>query len=422
MNLKPFWQGDTLPETSTSVDLPRRVDVVVLGGGFTGLSSAYHLALAGASVALLEAGFLGSGASGRNGGMVLTGLKEDVLTLRKKYGLERAKALFASSLEAIALTRELVGEDQAECGFHQSGHLEMAAKPHHYDRMLRVAEQLERQHGHPVQMIDRADQQREIGSAEFFGGMLDTASCSIQPWQYVQHLAKLARSVGAVIVENTPAVKITRTPSGYNIHTKQGDVECEQVVLASGAYTHPNLNGIRQKFFEIGSFIGCTRPLPADLAKSLIPNRRMVFDTNNHLVYFRLTDDGRMLFGGRAAFGREPEKALAESMPILQKAMIRIYPVLAGEQFDYGWAGSLDVTASTLPKIYTSDGITTAIGFAGHGVAMASLFGKLISRQIMLGERSLYHVDHLPSVPLPWFRPIYLPFVGAYYQWMDKWA
>ena len=421
MKLKPFWIGET-SETSTSADIPRKVDVVVLGGGFTGLSSAYHLALGGANVALLESGLVGTGASSRNGGMVLTGLKEDVLTLRHKYGLEKARALFSSSLDAIGLVRTLVGDERDSCGFHQSGHLEMAAKQSHFDHMLRVAEELVGQHGHPVQMITREDQQSEIGSGHYYGGMLDNASCCIQPWQYVKHLVKLAKSTGVVIVENTPATRITRIPAGYSIQTKRGVVECERIILATGAYTQPNLNSTRQKFFEIGSFIGCTRPLPGDLAKTLIPNRRMVFDTNNHLVYFRLTDDDRLLFGGRAAFGMNPERSLADSIPVLQNAMARTYPILAGEQFEHAWAGSLDVTVGKLPVIHDSEGITTAIGFAGHGVAMASLFGKLISRQLLFEERSLYHVTHLPSVPLPWFRPIYLPFVGAYYQWMDKWA
>jgi glycine/D-amino acid oxidase-like deaminating enzyme len=400
--------------------LPARVDVVVIGGGFSGLSCALTLAKAGISVAVLEAETMGWGASSRNGGMVLTGMKLGVDTLIQRYGLERARRMFALSLDAINTVENIVVEENIECAFSRCGHLEMAWKPAHFEAFTRAAELLEKGFGHHIRLIPQSEQHNEIGSERYHGGMLDELSAGINPAQYVMGLARAVARAGAGLYERTRVLGVEARAFKFCVHTNRGDIQAEKVFTGTSGYTGPAIASLQKRLVPIGSYIIATAPLPDTLAKDVNPYNRMIFDSKNYLYYFRLTPDQRMLFGGRAVFSPESESSIRQSAAILKKAMIDVYPQLKEIPVQYAWGGSLDFAVDNMPHLGELDGIHYALGYAGHGVAFASHFGKLAARK-MLGEAVEKPLDGLPFQPFPFHARAawYLPLAGWYYRLLD---
>jgi glycine/D-amino acid oxidase-like deaminating enzyme len=409
-------QAQTLPE----LPLPAQVDVAVIGGGFSGLSAALCLAKAGARVAVLEAETMGWGASSRNGGMVLTGMKLGVETLIRQYGLERARRMFALSLAAIETVEQIVEDEGLECAFSRCGHLEMAWKPAHFESYARAAELMAKQFGHQVRIISRAEQHTEIGSERYYGGMVDELSASVNPAQFVMGLAKAAERAGAGLHEKTRVLKVEAQASSFLIRTTRGEIRAEKVFIGTSGYSGRAITAMQKRLVPIGSYIIATAPLSDALAREVSPRKRMIFDSKNYLYYFRLTPDQRMLFGGRAVFRPETEGSIRESAPVLQQALGEVYPQLKEVPVEYVWGGSLDFAMDSMPHTGKLDGMHYALGYAGHGVAFATHLGKLVARQ-MLGQPDENPLDGLPFRPFPIYAGMawYLPFVGWYYRLLD---
>jgi glycine/D-amino acid oxidase-like deaminating enzyme len=415
-----YWLTTIQQASSPDQALPGRADVVVVGGGFSGLSCALTLAKAGISVAVLEAERMGWGASSRNGGMVLTGMKLDVETLIRRYGRERARQMFALSLEAINTVENIVNEEKIDCAFSRCGHLEMAWKPAHFEAFTRGAEMMAKEFGHPVQIISRADQHAEIGSQRYHGGLLDELSASVNPAQLAMGLAKAARSAGARMCERTRVLGVEAQGPKFVVHTGKGDIKAEKVFVGTSGYTGQAISSLQKRLVPIGSYIIATAALPDGLAKQVSPHNRMIFDSKNYLYYFRLTPDQRMLFGGRAVFRPESESSIRDSAPILRKAMIDVYPQLKEFPVEYAWGGSLDFAIDNMPHLGELDGIQYALGYAGHGVAFATHFGRLAARK-MIGESVENPLEGLAFHPFPFYAGTawYLPLVGWYYKLLD---
>jgi len=413
-----YWLANKLT-SSTSGEIPTEVDVLVIGGGINGVSTAYHLAKRGVSVLLLEQEFIGWGASGRNGGMVLTGLKEDVSALTHKYGLETAQAFFSASKESIDLVESIVELERIDCGFYRSGHIEAASKESHFDHMVAVAEVMEKDFSHKVTILPKKELANELNSEAYFGGMLDTASGAVNPFLYVNGLADAAKTAGAFILEGIKVEEIKRVDGKFYVKAGGRTLMAEKIVYATSAYTSKKFPELERKMAKIGSYILCTEVLSEKMVQSLIPKLRMVFDTKNFLSYYRITPDNRLLFGGRAAFGKDPERSVAESVEVLRRGLQFVFPQLSTTRIDYAWGGTLDVTQSKVPAFTEIGGSVFTAGFAGHGVAMASLIGKHITNFMISKEKSIFFTNSLPNMPLYFLRDIYLPFVGYYYQIQD---
>lgn len=414
-----FWLNKR-KQASTSGEIPNEVDAFVIGGGFNGISTAFHLAKMGVKVLLAEQEFVGWGGSGRNGGMVLTGLKEDVLTLRKKYGLELAKRYFDASKAAIDLVEELSKTEMIQCDFHRSGHLEAAVKSSHFSHMVHMAETLNKDFDHSVRLITKAQLSNEIMTEFYCGGVVDDFSGEIDPYLFVTGMAEAARKAGASIQENTKVEKIVRQGDKYQVTIGKMVITARIIVIATGAYTNGNFPDLEKKMAKIGSYIAVTQRYPGKTLKELLPKGRMVFDSKNFLYYFRPTSDDRLLFGGRAAFGREPESMVRESLPILREGIRNVFPELVDPAIEYAWGGTLDVTSNKLPVYFEQNNLYFSIGFAGHGVALATLIGKLIAEKILNGTNSIFERSVIPDMPLAQFRNTYLPLMGIYLQAMDR--
>jgi len=385
-----YWTttSDT-PSCASTEALPANVDVVIVGAGLTGCSAALALAKRRVQVAVLEAEHFGWGASSRNGGMVLTGLKLPVPTLLSRYGIEAVRRMYAASVDSIDCVEKIVKEEGIDCDYLRSGHLKVAAKKSHFDGFAASAEFLRREFKQEVQVLSRAELSSEIGSKIYFGGIVDEVSAGLNPLRYVAGLAHAAQRAGAKMFEHTRVDKIEPTLEAgdrkFRISTAKGTLIAGDVLLASGAYTTEATPALRKKVIPIGSYIIATEKLSEELARELVPRNRMIFDSKNFLYYYRLTPDNRMLFGGRAAFFPENEGTVRESAEILRRGMIDVYPQLSACNVEYVWGGTIDVTFDVMPHIGQIDGMYYAIGLAGHGVAMGTYFGQKMA-ETMCGQ------------------------------------
>lgn len=402
--------------------LPEKVDVAVIGGGFTGLSAARTLAKRNLKVAVLEAETIGWGASSRNGGMTLTGLKPSMQSVIKKYGRDLAKQLFQVSLDSVDTVEQVVKEEKIDCGFKRYGHLYVASKPHHFDSFYDEVDFMAKEFDHKVRVVPPNELSGEIGSAIHHGGIVDEVSGGLNPAQYVAGLARAAEKAGASLHARARVNSLTRRGTRFFIQTERGNVEAESVLVGTSGYTGNVTKKLQRKIIPIGSFIIATEKLPDELARELSPKNRMIFDSMHYLNYFRLWDN-RMIFGGRAAFFPENKNTIARSAEILQHEMIRVYPQLKDARIEYAWGGTLDFAFDMMTHVGEMDGIYYSLGYAGHGVAMASHLGKTVAEAMLNGnikEHPFAQFD-FPGAPLGLYNgfPWFLPIAGAWQKVLD---
>jgi len=430
VNEYPYW-WDTAPglvDDAASQPLPPRVDVAIIGGGYTGLSAARQCAKAGASVVVLDREHPGWGASSRNGGQVLAGMKLDPATLVARFGEAGARRLFDLSLESIDALERLIADEAIVCDYQRTGHLQAAAKPSHFEAFREEQTLLARVFGHGVELVSRADQGAELGSDAYHGVLVDERSGAINPAKYVAGLADAARRAGAAIVAHTGVERFSRAGSSgasarWTVTTSAGSIDAGDVLVATNGYTNGAAPELRRRLIPIGSYIIATEPLSASDAAPLLPRGRMAFDSKNFLYYWRLTADRRLLFGGRAEFARPDPDTTRRAASILHAGMTRVYPHLASARIEYAWSGNVAFTVDEMPRAGRLGGAFYAGGYCGHGIAMATSLGALIARRIG-GEAvdSPFLDDHFAAIPLYDGRPWFLPLVGAYYgvkDWLE---
>jgi glycine/D-amino acid oxidase-like deaminating enzyme len=421
-----YWLTTSSMPSATAGNLPARADVAIIGAGFTGLSAARALAKRGATVAVLEANTIGWGASSRNGGMVLTGLKLSAETLAKRYGMDLTRRMYATSLESIDLVEQIVGEEKIDCNFSRCGHLEVACKQSHFDAYARSVEVIASEFHHQLRIIPQHQLGGEIGSDIYFGGIVDETSAGVNPAQYVSGLANAALRTGAWVYENARVQQIQRNSqngsAGFSVLTSRGNVFTRNVLVATSGYTSNATPALQKRIIPIGSFIIATERLPETVARELSPRNRMIYDSKHYLHYYRLTPDNRMLFGGRAAFFPETKNTIQSSAEILRRDLIEVYPQLRDTKVEYAWGGTLDFCFDTMPHAGQTDGIYYALGYAGHGVAMATYLGTKIAEVMSGGKNEIpYAAIPFPDAPLGLYKgkPWFLPFAGAYYKVLD---
>jgi glycine/D-amino acid oxidase-like deaminating enzyme len=421
-----YWLTTVQVPTATAEVLPESADVAVIGAGFTGLSAALTLAKRGAKVVVLESETIGWGASSRNGGMVLTGLKLGVNKLISMYGRELTRRMYAASLETIAAVERLIKEENIACDFARCGHLEVACKPAHFDDYARQVEVIEREFNHQIHVVPRDQLHSEIGSDIYYGGMVDEISAGLNPARYVAGLGEAALRAGSQISERTRVQYIQRETRGgapgFKLNTSRGAMWAGNVLVGTSGYTGSATPALRKKIIPIGSFIITTEVLPEALARELSPRNRQIYDSKNFLYYYRLTPDNRVLFGGRAAFFPESEKTIRKSAEILRLGMIDVYPQLRDTKVEYAWGGTLDFCFDIMPHAGQIDGIYFALGYAGHGVAMATYQGQKMAEWIANGKTDNPFAEiKFPGAPLGLYngKPWFLPFAGAYYKILD---
>ena len=421
-----YWLTTAEFPSAASRPLPGSVDVAVIGAGFTGLSAAHTLAKRGANVVVLESETIGWGASSRNGGMILTGMKLGVNQLISMYGRDLTRRMYAASLATIDCVEQIIREEQIDCDFSRCGHLEVACKQKHFDDYARQAEVIAHEFNHQLRVVQKHELSSEIGSTIYYGGMVDELSAGANPARYVAGLGRAAMKAGAEIFERTRVESLhresNRSESGWKITTSQGTLWARDVFVATSGYTGEATPALQKKIIPIGSFIITTEILPEALARELSPRSRMIYDSKNYLYYYRLTPDRRMLFGGRAAFFPENHQTVRSSAEILRRGMIDVYPQLRDIKVEYVWGGTLDFAFDIMPHAGQLDGLYYALGYAGHGVAMATYQGQKMAELIVGNKPDNPFVGiPFPGAPLGLYngKPWFLPFAGMWYKFLD---
>lgn len=401
----------------------RKYDVAIVGAGYTGLSAARHLARVGATVVVLERGRVAFGASSRNGGQVLTGLRVEPARLVARYGERRARELFDVSREAIARVEALIAQESIDCEYERVGHVRAAWKPSHFAAFREEQDLLSRVFHHRVELLSRREQRSELGSDAYHGLLIDDASRALNPARYAHGLAAAASRAGATIVTGAGVTRLVKSGNDWTVSTVDGDVQARDVLVATNGYSNGAVPALQRRFVPVGSYIIATEPLSPAEASSVLPRGRVAFDSKYFLYYFRLSSDRRLLFGGRADF-RRPEDRHPETTrraaAILRKGLATIFPELAGKAIQYAWSGNVAFTRDEMPRAGKLDGMYFAGGYCGHGIAMATYLGELVARRIA-GEPIEHPLfdDHFAPIPFYNGRPWFLPLVGAYYRFRD---
>jgi glycine/D-amino acid oxidase-like deaminating enzyme len=423
MRFIPYWQ-DTAPVFGASTPGPVEgsYDVAVIGGGFTGLSAARHLAQEGASVVVLEAAQIGFGASSRNGGHLNNGLAHSYVAAKAELGQERATALYRALDDAVDTVERIVAEEGIDCSFRRAGKLKLASKPAHFDAIARNFEVLHREVDPDTRLLSAADLKGEIGSTAFHGAMLSEKSGMMHMGRFVTGLAEAAVRHGATIFEQAPVAGRRTVSGGHELTTPRGTVKASAVLVATGAYTTEPFTYFRSRILPVGSFIIATRPLTESEVAATMPGNRTCVTSLNIGNYFRLAPDRRLIWGGRARFSaRSDQRSDAKSGVILRQSLAHVFPHLAKVEIDYCWGGLVDITKDRFPRAGQVEGTYFAMGYSGHGAQLSTHMG-IVMADIILGRPDRNPVAGLEWVAIPGHsgRPWFLPLVGAYYKFLDR--
>lgn len=364
---------------------PAEADVVVIGGGFTGLSAALHLAEAGKRVVVLEAAEVGWGASGRNGGQVNPGWKVLPSEIVARYGRARGERVARMAHATCDLVFELIDRFRISCDACRPGYLQAVFG----GRGRRTQESWAREwsaHGVEVELLDKRAFADLLGTERYGGGLRDPRGGNLQPLSYARGLARAAAGLGAELYGRSPALAVSRRGAGWRVATPDGEVACEHVVIGTNGYTDDLWPGLKRTVVPVASFIVASRPLGQNLARTILPGRHAVSDTRRVLYYFRMDRDDRFVFGGRGRLFDGADHADQGDMRHLKAAACRLYPQLEGIGWDYAWGGYVAVTPAHTPHLMRlAPGVFAGLGYNGRGVAMATMMGKQLSLAV-LGE------------------------------------
>lgn len=394
-------------------------DVCVIGAGYTGLSTALFLLENGFKVTVLEAAKVGFGASGRNGGQIVNSYSRDIDVIERTVGAKQAKLLGDMAFEGGRIIRERIAKYNIQCDLKDGGvFAALSAKQMSH---LESQKKLWERFGHTqLELMDAKRIREVVGTDSYVGGMLDMSGGHIHPLNLALGEAAAVESLGGVIHEQSPAVKIDRGANPV-VHTPKGRVKAKFIVVAGNAYLGGLVPELASKSMPCGTQVITTEPLSADLAKSLLPTDYCVEDCNYLLDYYRLTGDNRLIFGGGVVYGaRDPSNIEA----IIRPKMLKVFPQLKDVKIDFAWTGNFLLTLSRLPQVgRIGDNIYYSQGCSGHGVTYTHLAGKLLA-EVLRGQAERFDAfATLPHYPFPGGRMFQVPFsaIGAWYYTMrDK--
>lgn len=357
-------------------------DVVIVGGGFSGLSTSYHLQENNIQTIVLEKDRVGGAASGRNGGEVLTGYLGTMEGWANKFDIETAKEMWKLSIDAIDLIESIIEKHDIKCDFTRNGDFYAAYKPSHLEGLKKEQEFMASRLGYEeITIIEKEDLKTELNTDFYHGGRVDKNSAHFHPLNYALGLGEVAAERGAKIYEHSEAIRMERKNNKVVVHTPNGRVFADEIVIVTNAYSGDIHQTIKRAVVPVESIMISTEPLTEEIMNDLIPNNRAVADSKNLLYYFRRTADHRMAFGGsgRAASTRGLKKMYEE----LHKGMLNVFPQLKDAPIEYRWGGKVGFTKDMLPYLgQLEDGTYFAFGYGGHGAAMASMLGKVIAESI----------------------------------------
>ena len=417
----PLWT-DQFPRPNNLVtsDNPNSdTDIAIIGSGYTGLCAARILRKNGASVTIFDRTTVGWGASSRNGGMATPGLKQGIQKIYKMYGSKLAHEFWKASVDAIDLIEEIVDEHSIDCDWQRNGHASLATKPSHAPRLKQYGSWLEKKFGHVQNYIPKNQIRDEIGSDAYHGALTDEISGGLHASKYVYGLATTVSNLGVQLCEHTDVLDIEKNDSNYfRLITSKGDVRAKKVIIATNGYTDRLVPRLKPLIFPVGSYIVVTEPLSEDLQKIISPKKRMYYDSKWFLNYFRLTPDGRMLWGGRNDLSTDLD--LDDSAKRLTRELYSILPDLRDIPITHTWTGKLGITFDLMPHIGEKNGIYYAFGYGGHGLSIATYLGTEIGL-LLSGKKDRSPFMEISHQTMFFYRnrPWFIPFAARYFRFLD---
>ena len=383
-----------------------------MGAGYTGLSAARETAAAGLTTCVLDAGSIGAGCSGRNGGQIAYSLKPSFAKLKSLHGAQRAFAICREGFDALAYLRALCRD--IDCDWRDCGCFFGAHTPRHFKRMALEARNQPAGLEQRISVLPKSEQHQEIDSEFYHGGCVYHDDASVDPMKLLLGLLDRARRAGAVVIDACAAQNVQRTRDGFEVLTSQGVIAARKLLIATNGYSGPLSTWHRRRVIPIGSYQIATEPLGEERVRSLIPRGRNIVDSRRVVVYFRPSPDGgRIIFGGRAALAERDPLAC---VPRLRSMLREIFPQLREVALDHAWVGWVGYTFDTMPHLGCKDGIYYSLGYCGQGVPLAPYFGMKIGRQIAGAPEADTALDGLAFPTRPYYsgRPWFLaPVVWA---------
>lgn len=396
-----------------ALDGSRQADVVIIGGGYTGLSAAYHLAVTGVDVVLLDAARFGDGASGRNGGQLNTGQRAWAEDMEAEYGFTRAKALFDIAEEAKAHLLQFAETHEIDIDY-MPGQMSVVHKQRYLKHYRAHAELMASRFGYAdIHFMDAKETAERLGSKRYFGGTYDKGTGHIHPLKLVIGTAKAAAKAGAHLFENTRVTGISSENGRVRVTTPQGAVTAAKALIAVNAYGGPLEPVSAAHVMPIRSFIGATVPLGKD--SSVLPGGESVDDSRFVVRYFRRLADGRLLFGGREAYTADNPRDISSH---IRRQIAEIYPALSDIEITHAWGGSVGITLPRKPFVReVMPNVISAGGYSGHGVMLANFMGKLYAETVTGNRERLKLFEDLDIPPFPGGRSLRTPLLFLALSW-----
>ena len=415
-----WWQGiEAIP---LEQGLPERCDLLVVGAGYTGLSAALAAQGCGARVVVVDAGQPGQGASSRNGGMFGAHPRLPWERLAARFGPEVADGIFAEAGPALDWARALIDEHGIACDLQQTGRIQLAWTPSHFEGQKRLAERVRAKSAVEIEVVEREALGREIATERYFGGIVFPQHGALHPAKFHAGLLRAALAQGIPVVAEAEVQALDREGTGFVAHTAKGAIRAEKVILCTNGYTTVAFRWHMARVFPLPSYLIATEPLPTNLLEHLAPGRRMMVETRARHSYFRLSPDGtRILFGGRAAMVTVDPGVAAQR---LKATMCEIWPELEDVALSHVWSGNTGYSFEHMPNVGEDRGLHHAMGFSGSGTVMAPYLGAKAAWRAMGDARAetAYAYTRLTRHWLhPFRRPYFLKPADVWYRaWVDR--
>lgn len=411
MGEKSLWSDNTTSNPVTeSLSNSLQADVLIVGGGFTGLSSALHLAGQGASVVLLEAKSIGFGGSGRNAGLVNAGVWKSPDYVEQQLGQEQGSRFNLALRDSPNLVFELIKRYRIDCDASQCGTINIAHKASAMRDLENRCEQMQKI-GTSVETID-ADTARSLSGSPVYrhGGLLDPTAGTIHPLKYVYGLAQAASAQGAKLYQNSPLAKLSRQGIGWLAETENGQVTTEQVVIATNAYADDRSQGVRESTLPVFIFQCATDALPADVADSIIPQRQGLWDTQTLMTSSRVDNEGRLIMSSAGSLGRFRRSIRQNWMTRMRN---KLYPQARDIPWAYHWTGQVGMTSNKLLRVQVlAPGVFAPAGYNGRGIGPGTVIGKHLADTLVSGNR-----DEFPFQIESLYRESWRKSRAAYYEY-----